>query len=60
VAAHWLACRVTPLKKQIHLGWEYNELQDPTQETTEKIEQRWDIPKSSSDEKIEQLQEPTN
>jgi hypothetical protein len=33
VTAHWLACRVQPLKKQIHPGWEYNSLQDLTQET---------------------------
>jgi hypothetical protein len=26
VAAHWLAHRVLPLKKQIHPGWEYNGL----------------------------------
>jgi hypothetical protein len=37
VPAHWLAHRVIPLKKQVHLGWEYNRLQDSTQETTEKI-----------------------
>jgi hypothetical protein len=24
VAANWLAHRVTPLKKQVHLGWEYS------------------------------------
>jgi hypothetical protein len=38
VAAHWLARQVTPLKKQIHPGWEYNGLQNPTRKTTEKIE----------------------
>jgi hypothetical protein len=38
VATHWLVYRVTPLKKQIHPGWEYNGLQDPTRETTERIE----------------------
>jgi hypothetical protein len=38
VVAHWLAQWVMPLKKQIHLGWEYNRLQDPTRETTEKID----------------------
>jgi hypothetical protein len=37
VAAHWLARRVLPLKKQVHLGWEYNGLLDPTQESSEKI-----------------------
>jgi hypothetical protein len=37
VAAHWLARRVLPLKKQVHLGWEYNRLLDPTQESSEKI-----------------------
>jgi hypothetical protein len=37
VAAHWLACRVLPLKKQIHLPWEYSGLQDPTQETARKL-----------------------
>jgi hypothetical protein len=37
VAAHWLAHRVQPLKKQVHLGWEYDGLQDPTRETQEKM-----------------------
>jgi hypothetical protein len=37
VAAHWLARQVQPLKKQVHPGWEYSGLQDPTQETQEKM-----------------------
>jgi hypothetical protein len=37
VATHWLARRVQSLKKQVHLGWEYNGSQDPTRETQEKI-----------------------
>jgi hypothetical protein len=37
VATHWLVRRVLPLKKQVHPGWEYSGLQDPTQETNEKI-----------------------
>jgi hypothetical protein len=37
VAAHWLAHGVLPLKKHVHLGWEYSRLQDPTRETNEKI-----------------------
>jgi hypothetical protein len=37
VAAHWLACWVQPLKKQVHLGWQYSGFQDPTQESQEKI-----------------------
>jgi hypothetical protein len=37
VAAHWLAHRVQPLKKQVHPGWEYSGLRDPTQESQEKI-----------------------
>jgi hypothetical protein len=37
VAAHWLARRVQPLKKQMHPGWEYIGLQDPTRESYEKI-----------------------
>jgi hypothetical protein len=37
VAAHWLARRVVPVKKQVHLGWEYSGVQDPTQETNEKV-----------------------
>jgi hypothetical protein len=37
VATHCLARGVLPLKKQVHLGWEYSGLQDPTQETNEKI-----------------------
>jgi hypothetical protein len=37
VAAQWLARRVIPLKKQVHPGWEYSGVQDPTHETNEKI-----------------------
>jgi hypothetical protein len=37
VAANWLARRVTPLKKEVHPGWEYNRLQDPSCETMENI-----------------------
>jgi hypothetical protein len=37
VAAHWPARRIQPLKKQVHLGWEYSGLQDPTLETQEKM-----------------------
>jgi hypothetical protein len=37
VATHWLARSDLPLKKQIQSGWEYSGLQDPTQETSEKI-----------------------
>jgi hypothetical protein len=33
VTAHWLTCRVTPLKKQVHPGWEYSKIHDPTRET---------------------------
>jgi hypothetical protein len=33
VAAHWLAHRDQPMKKQVHLGREYSEFQDPTHET---------------------------
>jgi hypothetical protein len=36
-AAHWLAYGILPLKKQVHPGWEYSGLQDPTEETNEKI-----------------------
>jgi hypothetical protein len=36
-AAHWLARRVQPLKKQLHLDWEYSGLQDLTWETQEKM-----------------------
>jgi hypothetical protein len=28
MAAHWLARRVVPLKKQVHPGWEYSRVQD--------------------------------
>jgi hypothetical protein len=34
MAAHWLACWVMPLKKQVHPGWEYSGVQDPTWETS--------------------------
>jgi hypothetical protein len=37
VATHWLARRVQPLKKQVHPGWEYSDLQDLTREPQEKI-----------------------
>jgi hypothetical protein len=37
VAAHWLSRRVIPLKKQVHPGWEYSGLEDPTRETNVKI-----------------------
>jgi hypothetical protein len=37
VAAHWLAHRVIPMKKQVHPGWEYSGVEDPTQETNMKI-----------------------
>jgi hypothetical protein len=32
MAANWLARRVTPLKKRVHPGWEYNALQDLSRE----------------------------
>jgi hypothetical protein len=37
VAAHWLASRVLPLKKQVHPGWEYSGVQDLTRETNDKF-----------------------
>jgi hypothetical protein len=37
VAANWLAHRVTPLKKQVHPGWEYIGLQDLSRESIENI-----------------------
>jgi hypothetical protein len=37
MATNWLARRVTPLKKQVHPGWEYNGLQDPTRETSDNL-----------------------
>jgi hypothetical protein len=37
MAANWIACQVTPLKKQVHPGWGYNRLQDPTREKSGKI-----------------------
>jgi hypothetical protein len=37
IAAHWLARRVQPLKKQVHSGWAYCGLQDPTHESHENI-----------------------
>jgi hypothetical protein len=37
VAAHWLARQVQSLKKQVHLGWEYNRSHDLTWETQEMI-----------------------
>jgi hypothetical protein len=37
VATHWLARGVPSLKKQVHMGWEYNGFQDLTRETNERI-----------------------
>jgi hypothetical protein len=37
VTTHWLAHRVLPLKNQVHPGWEYSRVQDPTRETIDKI-----------------------
>jgi hypothetical protein len=37
VAVHWLAHRVVSLKKQVHPGWEYSGVKDPTRETNVKI-----------------------
>jgi hypothetical protein len=33
---NWLTCRVTPLKKQIHPGWEYSGLGDLSCEASQK------------------------
>jgi hypothetical protein len=38
VAANWLARQAIPLKKQVHPGWEYCRVQDPTQESGDNIE----------------------
>jgi hypothetical protein len=38
VAANWLARLVTPLKKLVHLGWEYYGVQDLTRESGDNIE----------------------
>jgi hypothetical protein len=35
VAAHWLARRVIPLKKQVHSGREYSGFKDLTRETND-------------------------
>jgi hypothetical protein len=37
MAPCWLAHRVQLLKKQVHPGWQYSRLQDPTRETQENI-----------------------
>jgi hypothetical protein len=37
VAANWMVHRVTPLKKQVQPGWEYNGVQDPTRETSSNL-----------------------
>jgi hypothetical protein len=37
VDAHRLAHQVQLLKKQVHQGWEYSGLKDPTRETQEKM-----------------------
>jgi hypothetical protein len=38
MVANWLIHRVTPLKKQLHPGWEYSGVQDPTRETSDNLE----------------------
>jgi hypothetical protein len=38
MAANWLVCQVTLLKKQVHPGWEYYGVQDRTQESDNNIE----------------------
>jgi hypothetical protein len=38
VAANWLAHRVTRLNKQVHPGWEYCGVQDPTRELGDNME----------------------
>jgi hypothetical protein len=38
VTANWLVHRVTPLKNQVHPGWECNGVQDPTRETSDNVE----------------------
>jgi hypothetical protein len=35
VVANWLTRRVIPLKKQVHPGWEYSDLNDPTRESAD-------------------------
>jgi hypothetical protein len=38
MAANWLVCQVTLLKKHVHPGWEYCGVQDRTQESDNNIE----------------------
>jgi hypothetical protein len=38
VVANWLTHQVIPLKKQVHPGWEYRGVQDPTRESDDNIE----------------------
>jgi hypothetical protein len=38
VVNNWLAHRVAPVKKQVHLGWEYWTVEDPTRESSDNIE----------------------
>jgi hypothetical protein len=38
MVTNWLAHRVVPLKKQVHPGWEYCGVQDPTHELDQNIE----------------------
>jgi hypothetical protein len=37
VAANWLVCQVTLLKKQVHPGWEYSGVQDSNLETSSNL-----------------------
>jgi hypothetical protein len=37
MTTNWLVCIIVPLKKLVHSGWEYNRVQDPTQETSSNL-----------------------
>jgi hypothetical protein len=37
VATNWLVCQVTPLKKQVHPGWEYSGVEDLTSEMSDNL-----------------------
>jgi hypothetical protein len=37
VATNWLVRQVTPLKKQVHPGWEYSGVEDLTSEMSDNL-----------------------
>jgi hypothetical protein len=52
VVAHWLARRVITLKKQVHPGWEFHGVQDPTRVTNEDSVELYILDDGANDERV--------